>query len=541
MGDLETAKSLLLVMAQIAGSIGILAITIIFVLTQLTASNYSVRIASLLFRQPVFLTTLLLLVSSIIYNLLVVSNAASLLPGDVTIFNSVIIDIGLLLGLLTAASIAYFIFRSPKLVSPEAIIRDSLKTFNKDWLDIVKRDWQHPDRRITLNVINDPFIVIERVLHRAITSGDNLTFLSGLILIRNHLINPNTIDPQKRPEYLIEVDAYFAHHLRSLVRTAAQNHDSHSLLLLLEFIAEIGQPSLDSIQANVDYLMDSENAAGELLVRDIIRHSLSNNLVDCVIKGTYTISHGATAVIKTLPHQTSTWQYNGMPHISNISKKEQDKLWANDRRIETFVYNYISYFASLGEKATNLRAVPIVSNVCLSINQIVVSITNEIKGNLMKAMLIHRALSALHQINEHALKNQLSSHTVLHYLQYAAEKLNPGTDASSAWAMANWVSSILKESAKFGSLNLSEIIDSTILTIHLSDKFLAQSKLLIKSMGESAITLKNHSSFQQNNEIQFAFEELKSRIKQIGQSCKGNNAKKINKFAQDTLNTIEGA
>lgn len=541
LGDIETAKSLLLVIAQILGSIGILAITIIFVLTQLTASNYSIRIASLLFRQPVFLTTLLLLVSSIIYNLIVVSNAASLLPSDVTIFNSVIVDIGLLLALLTAASIAYFIFRSPRLLSPEAIIKDSLKTFNKDWLDIVKRDWQHPNRKITLNVINDPFIVIERVLHRAITSGDNLTFVSGLILIRDHLVNPNTIDPQKRPEYLIEVDAYFTHHLRSLIRTAAQNHDSHSLLLLLEFIKEIGQPSPDSIQGNVDYLMDSENAAGELLIRDIIRQSLSNHLVDCVIKGIYIIANGAIAVIKTLPDQTSTWQYNGMPDISNISKGGQDTLWANDRRIETFVYNYISYFAFLGENAANLRAAPIVSNVCLSINEIVVSIVNEIKGNLMKAMLLRRALSALHQINENALKNQLSSYSVLYYLQSATEKLNPGTDESSAWEMARWVSSILKESAKFGLLDLSEIIDSTILTIHLSDKFLAQSELLIKSMGESAITLKKHSSFQQNNEIQFAFEELKSRIKQIGQSCKGNNAKKINKFAQDTLNTIEGA
>jgi hypothetical protein len=405
----------------------------------------------------------------------------------------------------------------------------------------VKRDWQHPNRQITLNVVNDPFIIIERILHQAITSGDNLTFVSGLILIRDHLINPNTIGFQKLPEYLIEIDAYFTYHLRSLIRTAAQNHDSHSLLLLLEFIKEIGQPSPVSIQSNVDYLLDTKDAAGELLVRDIIRNSLSNHLLDCVARGIYIITNGANAVIKTLPDQTSTWQYNGMPDMSNISKNDKETLFANDRRIETFVYNYISYFESLGEKAANLKASETVSTVCLSINQIVNSIVDVIKGNRMKAMLTSRALYALYQINEHALKNQLSSYSALQLLQYAAEKLDPDTDEMCARALANYVSSILKESAKFGLLDLSGIIDSTLLTIHLSDKFVAQSKLLIKSMGESAITLKKHNSFQQNNEIQFAFEELKSRIKQIGHSCKGANAKEIDEFAQDTINTVEGA
>ncbi len=215
-GNTETAELILVTLSQIEGSVGILAITIIFVLTQLTASNYSIRISTILFRQSIFWIPLLILFASITYNLTIASRSPIIFPSATDNFGSLIIDLSFVLGLATASSIAYFIFRAPRLISPESIITDSLKSVDKVWLKKVKRDWCHPAFKISLNVSYDPFIIIERILSKAVVSGDNLTFLSGLVLIRDHLQYAKTIEPHKLPDYIIEIDAYLRHHFAVL-------------------------------------------------------------------------------------------------------------------------------------------------------------------------------------------------------------------------------------------------------------------------------------------------------------------------------------
>jgi hypothetical protein len=175
----ETAKSILFTLSQIEGVIGILAITIIFVLTQLTASNYSIRISTILFRQSAFWIPLMILVAAITYNLTIASRSPIVFPSTNDNFDSLIVDLSFVLGLATAGSIAYFIFRAPKMVSPEAIITDALKSFDKEWLDKVKSDWCEPAFQLKLDVRYDPFIAIERILSRADCTRDRtfcLTF-----------------------------------------------------------------------------------------------------------------------------------------------------------------------------------------------------------------------------------------------------------------------------------------------------------------------------------------------------------------------------
>jgi len=65
---------------------------------------------------------------------------------------------------------------------------------------------------------------------------------------------------------MMEFDAYLRHHFRSLVRTAARHSDAYSLLQLINFIRELGEPSPESIVKCDTYAYDYNDAAGELLL-----------------------------------------------------------------------------------------------------------------------------------------------------------------------------------------------------------------------------------------------------------------------------------
>jgi len=535
--DVETAKSVLFTLSQIEGSIGVLAITIIFVLTQLTASNYSIRVSAILFRQPAFWTPLIILVGSITYNLLVASRSPMLLP-NAGYFHSLIVDFSFVFAFITACSIAYFIFKAPGMVSPESIIANSLESFDKEWLDTIKRDWCRPNFQIKLNVRYDPFIVIERILSRAVDSGDSLTFVSGLILIRDHLRKPKTIDPQELHNYIIEVDAYLRHHFRSLVRNAAKNSDAYTLLQLIHFSDELGSPSPESITTCNTFAFGFDEAAGELLLREIIRQAAAYQLIECVTRGLHIVEGRAMNVIKTLPDQKDTWRYDPSNYNAELSEEKMEGLWANDFRIENFERQYFSYLESLGIKAADSKSTEILRSVIFSLNTIISFMIQHVEGHVMKAMMVGQAVRSLDEIRKTLVNNELAEPMALSMLNHAAEHANAKHDEAVAWYLVHYVSGFLLGHAKLGLLHYMNVVDSAMFGLRIVEKYTKPATHLLESFGEAAKLLKQNKSFTEDKGLQFVYNEIIQRIRQVGHAGPRKDPAQISSTIRSILTAL---
>jgi len=513
--DAGTAKSILFTLSQIEGGVGVLAITVIFVLTQLTASNYSIRISSILFRQSAFWIPLIILFGSITYNLLVASRSFIIFPSNIDHFHSLIVDLSFIWGIATACGIAYFISKAPRMVSPESIIADSLKSFDKEWLDTIKRDWCRPSFQLRLDVRYDPVIAVERILSRAVDSGDSLTFISGLILVRDHLSSPNTIDPRELPNYLIEIDAYLRHHFRSIVRTAAKNSDAYTILQIIYFTENLGDPSLEAITTCDTFAFDFDEAPGELLLREIIEQSSTYRLTECVTRGIHIVESRGTKVIESLPKQTDTWRFNQMTP-AKLSKEDEKRLWANDRRVENFQRQYFSYLSSLGVKAANSKSTEIMRSATWSINGLISSVIQHINGHTMKAILVGQAVWSLNEIMQASCRNNLSGTMHLSMLHYASAYIDANEDEAVAWRLVEYVSEFLVNYTKLGLLDLMNVIDSAMLGLEIVKKYTKPAIHLLESFGETAKLLKQNKNYDENKDLQLVYNEIIQRIRQVG-------------------------
>lgn len=532
--DVETAKSVLFTLSQIEGSIGILAITVIFVLTQLTAANYSTRIPAILFRQPAFWIPLLVLLTSIMYNLLIASNAPTTFPTGY--FRSGLIDFSFIFAVASACGITYFIFKAPRTVSPESIIADSLKRFDKKWLDTIKRDWCRPNFEIKLNVVHDPFIVIERILSRAVDSGDNLTFISGLILIRDHLHQISQLDPRELPNYMMEFDAYLRHHFRSLVRTAAKNSDAYSLLQLVNFIRELDAPSSESIVKCDTFAYDYDDAAGELLLREIVRQALEFHLSECVTRAVNIVEARAVSVLKTLPDQTGTWLYDKMTTDPAISKQEYDRLWANDRRVESFERNYLTYLQHLGVNSADSALTEVSTSVVLTLNQLASSIAQEVKGIRMKVMMLNQATMCLREISTALLDKKLPM--TLSLFPYGLTQADLDMHVYVAQSLVNYISDFLVTRAKGGVLEYMNVVDSAMFGLTLVKQHTEPGIRLLQVMGEAAKLLHNNPTYAENKNLQFVYGELIQRIRQVAQNSPRKDPQAIQEAAKSILDSL---
>jgi hypothetical protein len=535
--DIATARSILFTLSQIEGSIGVLAITIIFVLTQLTASNYSLRISAILFRQRAFWIPLIILFVSVGYNLIVASRSAILFPSNTNYFHSLMVDLSFIFGVATACGIAYFIFRAPRMISTESIITNSLNSFTKEWLDTIKRDWCRPNFQIKLNIRNDPFIIIERILSRAVDSGDSLTFVSGLILIRDHLQTIKTLDPRELPNYIIELDAYLRHHFRSLIRTAAKNSDAYTLLQLVYFIEELGDPSSESITRCDTFAFGFDEAAGELLLREIIRQSSAYQLTECLTRGIHVVESRAVEVIKTLPDQGDTWLYDPAKRDAKLSDEEKKTLWANDYRVENFERQYLSYFKSLGITAANSKSIEILRSVTLSLSNIISSTIQHINGNAMKAMMVRHAVWSLDEIRKASCNNKLSDAMSLSMLKYAAEHTEAEHNEEVAWYLIHYVSDFLLDNAKLGLLDYGDIVDSAMVGLKIVEKYTEPAAHLLESLGKAAKVLKQNEHYMEDQELQLVYNEIIRRIRQVGHDGPRKDPEQI---ASTVKSTLEG-
>lgn len=515
-GDTQTARTLLFSLSQIEGSVGILAITVAFVLTQLTTANYSIRASRVFFRQPALLIALLILVTSVSYNLVVAARSARILPQNETYYANLTMDVSLALALAAACGVGYFIFSATRMVSPEFVISDSLRGFDKEWLQMVRQNWRRPTLETVLRPSQDPFMVIGRVLSRAVESGDNVTFVSGLVLIREHLYELTAAQSPKLEDCIIEIDAYFRYHFRSLVRVAARNADNYTLLHLLYFTEELGAPSEKAILECRPFAFGFDGAPGELLLREIVEQSGQNGLSECATRGIHEVGERGANAVKALPKETDTWRYNGAKPMVDQSKEERDRLWGNDHRVDEFETQYFSYLRSVGVTAAELKSAEVVRSSTMSLCSLLSAVAKDVDGHDMKAMMVMQGVGALKDVSKASLANRLSNTASLDMMRFVVEQTDSERDERLVWYIVYYASEHLVMSAKLGLLEFGEVIDFAMCGIAVAAKYADPAIHMLRSLGEVAALVKGTADYASKREVQWVYQEAVQRIRQIG-------------------------
>jgi hypothetical protein len=536
-GDTTTTKSLLLALSTIEGSIGILAITIIFVLSQLTASSYSIRISRILFRQPAFWVTLLILLTSVLYNLIVVARAPFMFPTGDSYFYSGVVDTGFILAIASACAIAYFVYSAPRIISPEYIVGNALRSLDAQWLDAIKQHWGRPAFQIRLEV-SDPFVVIERVLSKAVDSGDSLTFVSGLVLIRDHLRELSSAQPTQLADSIIEIDAYFHHHFRSITRRAGSNSDAYTLLNLIYFIEELGKPSPKSIAEADTFAFGFTGSAGELLVREIIKQSAEHGLVECATRGIHIVESRASDVIKVQPKQKDTWLFDPTKRNLQESEDEKKRLWGNDFKVQNFEQHYLSYLEEVGVAAAKEKSPEIVRCVVRSLNNIISSIVQDTDGSTMKAMMVQRAVFSIDAVRRASCDNGLSHAMTLAMLDNALNHIDAEHEEMVAWRIISYVSDYLVSHAKLGLLDYMDVIDSAMCGIATVENYTKPTIRLLRAYGEAAELVRSNADYAQNRDLQLVYAEIVRRIRQVGQDVPKKDREKMLAVTREILDDL---
>jgi len=526
-GDIESARSILVMLTQIEGTLGVLAITIIFVLAQLTAASFSTRTSGILLRQWAFWVPLVILLGTSTYNILVISKLDTFFQSE-GIHEHVLVDLGLVFGALTAFGIAFFIWRAPRLVSPEAIIADALRHFDGKWMDIIRNDWRRPVMQIRLRVGQDPLVVVDGVLAKSVESYDYLSFTSGLVLLRDRFREATT------PNDMIELDAYLHYHLRSVVKSAAKHSDSYLLEQLVQFVRELGTPSPEALRSTRTTRWDAP--AGEMLVREVISEALTERMQEPVRLGLVVVGEGAENVLKTLPSGDETWMFN--PKFREIRLSDNKDFTNNDLRVEAFEDQYIRYLRTLGESAIELGLREVAWTTSHRLAMIMLQIQEHTKGLRLKQMLMQQCSFSLAEISNAACKAKLARAVSLSMLPGLAEKLDKQEEEGTAWLLAHLIESTFLEQARAGILDLGTVVDVAMLGLDLVTKFPEPAVRLIAVMGEAAKHVKTLPNFGEDKELQFVYRELISRIRQQT-TVTSDDRQKIRIAVKSTLDALD--
>jgi hypothetical protein len=171
---------------------------------------------------------------------------------------------------------------------------------------------------------------------------------------------------------------------------------------------------------------------------------------------------------------------------------------------------------SLGTKAADLKGIEIIMSVIPSLNQLLSSITRNITGHTMKALMVRQVVWNLTEISKALLNNKISNLLTLSMLEYAMEHADEEHDEQVAWHLVNYVSGFLQKSAKVGLLHYMNVVDSAMLGLRIVEKYTKPGIHLLQSMGEAAKELKQHINYGDNKDLQLTYDEIIQRIRQVG-------------------------
>lgn len=489
-GKAQDATTMLATLAQVLGTIGVLAITVSFVLAQVLASEVSVRSSIAMARNPSFRCSLGLLLSSLVLDFYLLARSADF-PQDAPA-NLWQVDMALLLALAAVCATAWFVLEAPRLLSPETIVEQELRRFDTRWAKTVAEEWQRGDSR-TLHVHRDPLIVIERILYWAIERRDRTTFSTAVYLLGQKLDQQFPSDPDvwisdrvfkergARP-HAIAIDHYLVDLIEGVIDRATDGKDTRALLGLIELWESIGLPTkaekrkamlLDMRDA---LAWDSPDAPGERFLRRILLRSIGSGLVEPAKEALAHVGRCANSWAGVLPAASETlgftenaeqqdpWRGNGSAEDeAHLSQEEQKRRRENDDMVLALNVRYYRFFSRVAREAATCGIWDIVSSVSFDVISLTAAAFRARPERSIRRRVLNWALLCLSEISDSLCRIQPEAKAriadlflMAHYgLEEIISLLDPDADQDIASDLADHLVYILKTQDEAGVLSWS--------------------------------------------------------------------------------------
>lgn len=508
-GSKDSAIALLMSLTQVEATVAVLAITLVFVLVELTTGTYSPRLSLLLFKRPAFWFVSITFISAVAYTLGIAAGAERWLPAE-GIHNNLLVDISFVLATIAVTALAVFLRDAASIVSPEGIMADALKAFDADWMEIVRREWSQPFGPQSIYSKRDPMILLSDILSAALNRGDINSLRSGVLLLREQIVHVI------KPDDVVVLDSYLHYSLKHLIQAAARHHEATWLLLLLYHLVEdIGGPSEASLRTAS--LAPSDPPPGTTLIREVADASIQNELVEPATRALHLIEQRGSAALKCLPSFEETWRYNPERMHEDIPQEELRRLWHNDWRIDNFQSGYIGCLGDKGTEAIEAGLTEVAWSASSNIVGLLGSIHKEVPDFPIRNWMILSGLSALDGICSAACRKRIRGGLFFGTLEFFVREMDVQTEAVTAVHISHYASRFLLRMAKAGILDMMTAQYLGLTAVFIAERFPETAISLIEAMGKAAHELRSQPDFGDNENLMYGHAELVIRLEQAAE------------------------
>ena len=510
-GTIDNAITLLTSLTQIEATTGALVITVLFLLVELTTSSYSPRIARVLSRRLSFRIMMCLAIISLLTKLGIMSNFGYWVSIPSQGGDSLAIDWSILFTIAVAISYALFSKDAFSLLSPEDLSKEVLKGFDDKWLEMVRRNWSNrqPPHKIFIDI--DPLILIERLLITALHKGDINTYKTTLISLRDRLTD---ITGEHDGSIL---DFYISEQFATVIQVATERHNEDALIFLCDIAHELTMPSQKVFQeADVSSL---DVPIGTKLLRAVLDRSIDANLTRSALIALAYIGDCGVRAISALPAFSTLWNINDNNlNDPTLSDDERTKLWKNDWRLENYIQGYLWYIGKIGNTAANTKNQDIVLSCSIGLINQLTTILEQIKEEEYLFHLVNNSMASFRVLMQGACKKKIEDGVSIIGLGFAFDKIS---SQKVAQLIVTYLAEYTTQLAKYKILNYSIVVEISMATLSLLNKYPEFVLPLIDAFGEAGIMITSDCDDVDNHLLN----ELLRRLDQIERSSQQSEYK----------------
>ncbi|NOT06035.1 MAG: DUF2254 domain-containing protein [Anaerolineales bacterium] len=520
-GTSQDAINLVTTLVQVEATVFALVITFLFVLVEFTNSAYSPRLVRSFTSQWTFRLMAFTAITSIMTKIWLLANVSSYINLQDLPSKNIAIDWTLT---LTAFSVlCYFIFirDTINLMQPEAIAKQILINFNEKWMELVRRNWKERNRieRLALSDNdNDPMILFERYLSATIERKDIYSTKAALALMGDRI--SHIMD--KNDGFVI--DNYLHNRLGHIVNTLADSHSDLGLEIFCGVISVITNPTPMELKKS-DIGMFGE-PPGMLLLSHIAEKAIDLQLLNSGRQAIWRIADRCEGAIKALPAYSELWLIN--PDNFNNDQVEKEKLWKNDRQLESVTNGYFNFFEKLGVKAIKNRSRELAWTVSHTMSHEILHIIELINEEPYQRSLVLNCLWSLEEIVKTSCEEKFPGCIYFGILDFGVEKIG---NESTAMIIATSFARFVHLMANAGTLDNNHVRDIAVMGVYLSKKYPQATIPILNSLGSAGESFKKTKSDTRQENLDYALTEILGRIDQVEKAglttAKGNIRTKI--------------
>ena len=527
----ETGRTLMLSLAGAQGTLGILALTLVVVLIQMTTAAYSGVLAGMVWFDRRTALALAFLLGSIVFDVVVVARSDSWLAGDMARAGA-LVDSGLFLAALAMVCVLLSALASVRMVAPERLMLRVLQDLDARRIAWAAEQWPSRFGPRSLDP-GDPMRSVQALLREPISKKDLQSLRFGLTQLRQRL------EQYTHGSDAVSVHGYCHYYLGPLVDAAASETGAEGLEEFLNFVYFLGLPSPEWIK-EVRLGGDVDGPPGELLLREVIDAAIVNNQSIIAGRGLHLIAEQVQKVLPLLPRQEDTMWYNPSHDFSiQLADEERHRLQDNEARIRLVEHQYIDYFGSVAERAL---AMPVPCETATwdasgDLSSLVVAISRSVESPRVRELLVVRTLHRLEAVAKAVCEARCPEGLSMMGLDNAMDALD-AEDPKQAEAIdgiAATTGRIVRRLGREGLLRYGIVSDVGMIGVYASEKRPQAARMLVEAMGHALQDMPTTPGFDRNDEAQFAVKELRERIEQVALATRGEGAEEVRQAAKKFL------